>query len=67
MARVIHFASHGAHGLAFECFHEERERHMASGDWKHRTVPEPIVRSDLRKVTCPRCWAEIKRMAQERA
>lgn len=74
MARPIHYHGHGARGLSFTCYAVEYGRHRDSGDpnapedrrWQTRTVPEPLVRTDLRKVTCPACWAEIAKLAQAR-
>jgi len=78
-APLVHYSSHGSGGLVFDCWREAYEQHAASQDptkpeaerWQHYTVPPPQTRTDLRKVTCPRCWAEIQKMAskhtQERA
>jgi hypothetical protein len=67
--------SHGAQGLSFPCWQREWSLHSASvytetskASWpktKYR-VPRPEVRSDLRKVTCPECWAAIAQLAKEK-
>jgi len=69
--RVVHYGAVGRDGLVFDCYWAEYRRHEASGDptvnehnrWLTRTVPAPARRTDLRKVTCPRCWSAIAALA----
>lgn len=72
MPRPVHYAAHGSGGLAFKCFFEEYEQHRNSPVTEHyapgvklyprkvHKIGWPLRTTDLNKVTCPKCWAEIQ-------
>ena len=77
MKRLVHYAAATSKGMVFSCFIREqhaawpRETHsyeQMRAARKAKTLPPPPQYStNLEKVTCPECWAEIAIMARERA
>lgn len=77
MSRPIHYAAWGRRSLAFECYLEELAAWENSMEprggpvqpgWPRPlrpTKPAPKRSTDLQRVTCPDCWREIKRMAND--
>ncbi len=71
MTRPVHYAAHGSGGLAFACYNDEirlwlgSEYHVPNKyggrDMKFR-YPRPRRSTDLRNVTCPKCWFEIRKL-----
>ena len=79
--RVVHYAAHGTSGVAFDCYHAEMKAHLDSSykvtpdpDPNRWSAPKTLYRlnppkghTDLRRVTCPACWKEIRAMADGRS
>lgn len=72
--RVVHYTATGSAGLAFPCYFKELRSHLDSGIpdpeipqfMERYTLPCPRRHTDLRRVTCPECWAGIAGMVRDR-
>lgn len=63
--RVIRYVAAGGEA-AFLCYIHEMKAHLDTTlgpEWK--PPPWPRRHTDIRKVTCPNCWAMIKYLAEQ--